>query len=59
MLQDDFWGLREDGVFNTLRETQCIIHKIASKYTNMKVIKTEKITSNSDRVYYTYIQTRQ
>ena len=39
-------------------ETQCIIQEIASKYTNMKVIKTEKITSNSDRVYYMHIQTR-
>jgi len=29
-------------------DTQLIIQEIASKYTNVRVIKTKKITSNSD-----------
>lgn len=46
----------EDIDSRTFEDTQHVIQERASKYTNMKMIKTRKITSKSDRLLHSTSQ---
>ena len=46
-LEHNLWQI-ENIDSRIFEDTQCVIQEIASKYTNMKVIKTKQIMSMSD-----------